>query len=90
MDAPLCRLCEKRHYGSCADAVVPPELRARKPAKKPVFDRSVVKPVQDSVGNEELIARVESLEARVLELESRKKYMRDYQRARRAEEKADV
>ena len=34
----------------------------------------------------EILARIESLEARLLELEKRKKYMRDYQRKRRAKE----
>ena len=38
---------------------------------------------------EELLARVESLESRVGELEARKKYMREYQRDRRLKEKKD-
>jgi hypothetical protein len=33
MEAPKCRLCEKRHYGSCAEPVVASEPRARKSGK---------------------------------------------------------
>lgn len=99
MDAPLCRLCEKRHYGTCAGAVVLAKLRARKKAKKAIEQPPLVpgavelldKPVPELVdaGIVELFARVESLEARVLELEKRKRYMREYQRAKRAEESGD-
>ena len=35
MEAPLCRLCEKRHYGTCAAPRVASEPRAR-PSKKRV------------------------------------------------------
>lgn len=40
-----------------------------------------------TVGIPELLARIESLEARVLELEKRKKYMRKYMAEKRAEDK---
>ena len=30
MEAPLCRLCAKRHYGTCADPVIARQPRARK------------------------------------------------------------
>lgn len=34
MEAPKCKLCETRHYGLCAAAVVPSEPRARR-SKRP-------------------------------------------------------
>lgn len=79
MDPPFCHLCERHHYGRCSAAVVPTEPRVRKSAKKPatkaasVADATIVA----------LLARVESLEARVLELESRKRYMRKYMAEKR-------
>ena len=33
MEAPMCSLCEQRHYGACSAPVTPSEPRARKAAK---------------------------------------------------------
>ena len=79
MKPPKCRLCEKRHYGSCGEAVIPAEPRARKSAKK-----SKAKSIRDpglSLGD-----RVDELEFIVIGLvegrrkrtEYMKKYMRDF------------
>ena len=96
--------CGKRHYGDCDVKQEPRARKPGKsvgPKKKSkarggedsgVASRStdgwpgsgISKPVFD-----EIMARLESLESRVGELESRKKYMREYQRARRAEEKGE-
>lgn len=39
MDAPLCRLCEKRHYGSCAEPRYPAKTSQGKPARKKPMKR---------------------------------------------------
>lgn len=92
MDAPKCRLCDKRHYGLCSDAVVPPEPKERKPAKKlgrpkklTTDGRSIVEnPVPDWQRIEEVLARVGVLEGLVFELlEGRRRrsaYMVEYMR----------
>ncbi len=87
MDAPLCKLCEKRHYGSCAQAITPSEPRARKSAKSLRSEKKSSEP--DIPSFNDLWRRLESLEARVEKLESRKKYQRDLMRRRRAEGKGD-
>lgn len=87
MDAPLCQKipgCGKRHFGDCGtvqEAAKPKDARPKKKSKAATAESKLV--TQDWLA--ELLARIESLEARVLELESRKKYMREYQRDRRAE-----
>lgn len=87
MDAPKCPLCEKRHYGLCADAVVPSEPKARKAAKKPA---RVIDARSDFMKLEE---RVEVLERIVAELcgfrKKRSEYMREYMARKRAEDKQD-
>ena len=84
MKPPKCRLCEKRHYGSCGEAVIPAEPRARKSAKK-----SAAKAIRDpglSLGD-----RVDELELIVIGLvEGRRKrteYMKEYMREFRRREK---
>ena len=91
MEAPKCQAipsCGKRHYGECGTSQEP---RARKPAKsvgpKKKSKASPVLPDGSAQADGELLARIESLESRVLELENRKKYMREYQRGRRAKAK---
>ncbi len=88
-EAPKCRnfpSCGKRHYGDCGVAQEP---RQRKSKPKANAAKKRPKPMQPGVSIAELLARIESLEARVTELEARKKYMREYQRARRAEGRDD-
>jgi len=90
MDAPKCQKipsCGKRHYGECGTDQAP---RPSKAARRKQPARPEKKSAEEArlVGTGELLARIESLEARVLELESRKKYMRDYQARRRAEKKS--
>ena len=95
MDAPKCRLCEKRHYGLCAEAVVPSEPRVRKPGKSVgPKKKSKARGGEDSGlasrstdGIEELLARVESLESRLDAMDKRRVYQRDLMRVRRAKEK---
>ena len=84
MKPPKCRLCEKHHYGSCGEAVIPAEPRARKSAKK-----STAKSIRDpglSLGD-----RVDELELIVIGLvEGRRKrteYMKEYMREFRRREK---
>ncbi len=88
MDAPKCRICGEREFNHvCSGAEIAEATAAS--TRKPAGLKKKSKPGVEGVSLSELVARVESLEARVGELESRKKYMRDYQRARRAEEKLD-
>ena len=84
MKPPKCRLCEKHHYGSCGEAVIPAEPRVRKSAKK-----SKAKSIRDpglSLGD-----RVDELELIVIGLvEGRRKrteYMKEYMREFRRREK---
>ncbi len=93
MDAPKCRLCEKRHYGLCAEAVVPSEPRARKKAKS-VGPKKNPRPVRQvdagliwTEREEILIARIESLEFRLDAMDKRRVYQRELMRVRRAEKK---
>lgn len=102
MDAPKCRLCQEKHWGSCRDALTTTEKARRdaEDAKKPAArKKKSTKKIRGVISGEgggpthpdvigELLARVESLEARVLELESRKTYMKNYMREKRAEGKA--
>ena len=91
--------CGKNHYGPCGDirgTTMPKAARHSEPArpksqkKSKSVDEASLQKFALSGGNaaglellEELIARIESLEDRVEELEGRKKYMRDYMRDRR-------
>ena len=88
MEPPKCRLCEKHHYGSCGEAVIPAEPRARKSAKKSA-KKSKDKSIRDpglSLGD-----RVDELELIVIGLvEGRRKrteYMKEYMREFRRREK---
>ena len=91
MDAPKCRICGKREFNHiCAGDATAPDRPARNKAArpksaKPVFDRSVVRPVKS---DEEILARLESVEERLSVLEKRKTYNRDYMRRKRAEERS--
>ena len=89
--------CGKRHYGDCASASSQTP-RAKKPARRKTSKKSKS---GKSLGVQEMLdildgrsdevkleARIESLEARVLQLESRKKYQRELMRKRREEGKA--
>jgi len=86
MDAPKCRLCEKRHYGTCAESrtAAPSEKRAR-PAKRPAQKHTRT---QIDAGTKELLERVVALEQIVDELlagkRKRSEYMKGYMRDRRA------
>ncbi len=96
--------CGKRHYGACGTAQTPRPARKKK-SKKPVMPKVSSKPgtgvlltaeqsawVGSGVSKpvfDEIMARLESLEARVNEFEKRKRYMRDYMREKRAEERGD-
>jgi len=90
MDAPKCRLCDKKHYGLCQDAVVPSEPRVRKSkAKSKGKPDTLVVDARNSHSKmteqiAECLGRIESLEARVGELEARKKYMKKYMAEKRA------
>lgn len=94
MEAPKCRKipsCGKRHYGECGGGSgerPDGSSRSSQKKKKSVPEKKVkATPDGSAQADVELLARVESLESRVLELESRKKYMRDYMAQKRAEEK---
>ena len=93
--------CGKRHYGDCDSGATGerPDGSSRKPKKaaslkkrlkaapKPADQTEEFADVHGHVipFEEHVLARLESLEARVGELESRKKYMREYQARKRAE-----
>ncbi len=82
MEAPKCQRipsCGKRHFGACGTVHEPKQGTAKIKGKSRRAD----------AGDKELLARIESLESRVLELESRKKYMREYQRDRRSKGRDD-
>lgn len=102
MDAPRCRLCEKRHYGTCADPRTPgsesKKARPKKKSKKVVAEREPVqgarKPVESLIEDAKteaefmalIICRIGELEDRVEKLETRKRYQKKYMRDRRARE----
>lgn len=94
MDAPLCRLCEKRHYGQCAVA------KASPPAEK----RSKAARSDDKVSEDDSPAVVlapGSISYRVVDgvcpecgtdvgkLNARLEYQRDLMRRRRAARKGE-
>lgn len=97
MEAPKCRICGKREYNhACAGDGTPlSNLPARKPGKSrlKLTTTGEVITEQPGVSLSELSARVAALEKIVDELLSgkrkRSEYMREYQRDRRAQEKAD-
>ncbi len=96
MEPTECKICGKREWRHVCKGGTKSAEPARKSSKKPVSPKKkltkegrliVENPVPDWQQIEEIMARLESLEARVLELEARKKYMKDYMARKRAKEK---
>ncbi len=108
MDAPLCKICHTRHFGTEAhkfDSTAKSDRPARKKKSKKIrggisgegagpkggIDLRFALSGGNAAGLElldQILARVESLEAGVLQLESRKKYTRELMRERRKAGKA--
>ena len=88
-ECPICHKKEWRHICGGAASSKPVAVSKARPKKKSKIVDARSDVAKSSAVIEELLARVESLESRVLELENRKKYMREYQRARRLKEKDD-
>lgn len=95
MDAPLCKLCEKRHYGTCDNPRVPADTSQRKGKSARPKKKSSKAPGLPH-GKERLypasppdiMDRVAALEQIVDELlagkKKRSEYMKIYMRDRRA------
>ena len=81
MDAPRCRVCEKRHYGVCAQVnTAPPKVNTE---VNEVNEVNEPDPVTSEVNAKVNVPDVNLTDYQGRDLEKRRGYMRDYMRKRR-------